>query len=357
MSVFDHNIIYQELRELQNGADAYFSRHILDAIAEALDLGEPQLVCLRETLREKMLPEMRSDRKALEQVLQSVKTAPSRLMSQLQEQHAVLSKGISALEKEPEVRVFSTKSQPDLRKEDPIEPIFVFSAYDNIFCCFEGGDLTHVLRDDIRALKGGDAFVVGEAVLVAQDDAHQNLDEPDEPWIVYDTFGNGWFEEDLSPKECVLGLPNTVCIDRHVKQKHVSKIISAIEKSLLEQLSKDNPEPFRDICAEAAFPPDFHPGHTLVVWGEDNDEEDRFFSVSVYRNDMDGNPDVSLNECFSEDASPVSLAGTIAYCMITFDMDKRLTAEKQKIPLEGRIRTAQDRADDPPANLPQNHDR
>lgn len=60
------------------------------------------------------------------------------------------------------------------------------------------------LRTDIRDIKAGDAFMLSSEppfrqgqILVAARDSHQNFDELDEPWIVYDTAENGWFEEDI----------------------------------------------------------------------------------------------------------------------------------------------------------------
>ena len=55
-------------------------------------------------------------------------------------------------------------------------------------------------RTDIRDIKAGDAFAVSSGrgqVCIAVRDSHQNLDEPDEPWLVYDRQENGWFEEDI----------------------------------------------------------------------------------------------------------------------------------------------------------------
>lgn len=54
------------------------------------------------------------------------------------------------------------------------------------------------LRSHIQDIHNGNAFIVGEAILTAEGDAHQNCDERDKPWIVYDEFGNNWFEEDIA---------------------------------------------------------------------------------------------------------------------------------------------------------------
>lgn len=62
-----------------------------------------------------------------------------------------------------------------------------------------GGDLNS-LRSQIQDISKGDAFVTPDgAIHFASKDAHQNLDEPDEPWIVYDEHGDAWFEEDIMP--------------------------------------------------------------------------------------------------------------------------------------------------------------
>ena len=53
-------------------------------------------------------------------------------------------------------------------------------------------------KTHINEIKKGDYFLVNEEIHTATYDAHQNFDEPDEPWIVYDENNNGWFEEDIN---------------------------------------------------------------------------------------------------------------------------------------------------------------
>lgn len=57
----------------------------------------------------------------------------------------------------------------------------------------------HDLQSKIQDIKKGDAFIVGTSVYCASGDAHQNLDEPDSPWIIYDEQGDSWFEKDIVP--------------------------------------------------------------------------------------------------------------------------------------------------------------
>ena len=52
----------------------------------------------------------------------------------------------------------------------------------------------------ISEIKAGDTFFIGKDKHTAKYDAHQNFDEPDEPWIVYDENDDGWFEEDVEKK-------------------------------------------------------------------------------------------------------------------------------------------------------------
>lgn len=54
-----------------------------------------------------------------------------------------------------------------------------------------------MLRTKIQDIKKEDTFIVNGIMLKAQNDSHQNFDESDEPWIVYDMDGNSWFEEDI----------------------------------------------------------------------------------------------------------------------------------------------------------------
>lgn len=80
----------------------------------------------------------------------------------------------------------------------------VMQTPDGLMCQPHGMSDYVPLRTDICDIKEGDAFVAGpinawsrSRVCIATYDAHQNLDEPDEPWIVHDDKLNSWFEEDI----------------------------------------------------------------------------------------------------------------------------------------------------------------
>jgi len=53
------------------------------------------------------------------------------------------------------------------------------------------------VKTRIRDIEAGDAFYSNGERYIAQYDAHQNFDEYDEPWIVYDINDDCFFEEDI----------------------------------------------------------------------------------------------------------------------------------------------------------------
>lgn len=57
--------------------------------------------------------------------------------------------------------------------------------------------MEQLIKTDIRDIRKGDKFAVNGQIYTASADSHQNFDESDEPWIVYDTEDNGYFEEDI----------------------------------------------------------------------------------------------------------------------------------------------------------------
>lgn len=81
--------------------------------------------------------------------------------------------------------------------EDDIE-IFL-GENGSLYCQLPDEDEPRPLKDRIEDIKEGDAFFFGEDGLIrtASDKAHQNFDEPDEPWITYGDDGDCYFEEDI----------------------------------------------------------------------------------------------------------------------------------------------------------------
>lgn len=89
-----------------------------------------------------------------------------------------------------------------LQEVSVLNDVRIFSENSSLKCHFGpvGEALVlHDLQSRIQDIKKGDAFIVGTSVYCASEDAHQNFDEPDSPWIVYDEHGDSWFEEDIVP--------------------------------------------------------------------------------------------------------------------------------------------------------------
>lgn len=81
-----------------------------------------------------------------------------------------------------------------------------------------------------------------------------------------------------------------------VYQEALSKTIAAVSS---HQTLRDK---FRDICVEVPLGPLSH-NDIVVIWGEENDKHERFYSFSVYSTTPDGQPDTLLRKIFSEDIS------------------------------------------------------
>lgn len=80
-----------------------------------------------------------------------------------------------------------------------------------------------------------------------------------------------------------------------------------------------------DVCVEM---PMNQKGYLMVVWGEENDAEDKFYSVSVYTTDRDGYQDVQLINCFSDSDSMEDLKVTVLDVLDQFEGKLARDAEK-----------------------------
>ncbi len=78
-----------------------------------------------------------------------------------------------------------------------IEDIMVYYTDRGMFCHFPDETDPRPLKTSIQDIMSGDAFMVGGYIHTADGGAHQNLDESDDPWIVYDEGGHSWFAEDI----------------------------------------------------------------------------------------------------------------------------------------------------------------
>ena len=108
------------------------------------------------------------------------------------------------------------------------------------FCRFEGEAEKRLIRDDIRDIKDGDVFFVPSSfklpiIRQALGDSHQNFDEKDEPWIVYDYADDSWFEEDIAdPIACIKEILSSQRDKKTVKPS-LESVIQTAEKSAVER--------------------------------------------------------------------------------------------------------------------------
>ena len=78
-----------------------------------------------------------------------------------------------------------------------IGKIKVYTVGGQQYCQFPDEESPRRYRENIRDIETGDAFLVAGSIRTAESASHQNFDEPDDPWIVYDEGGDCWFEEDF----------------------------------------------------------------------------------------------------------------------------------------------------------------
>lgn len=81
-----------------------------------------------------------------------------------------------------------------------------------------------------------------------------------------------------------------------VYQEALSKTMAAVSstQTLRESLS--------DVCVEVPLGPLSH-NDMVVIWGEENDNNEKFYSFSVYSTTPDGQQDKLLLKTFSADMS------------------------------------------------------
>ncbi len=75
---------------------------------------------------------------------------------------------------------------------------------------------------------------------------------------------------------------------------------------------------FVDVCVELPFTDKFYPGYTLVVWGEENDKKERFYSVSVCES-LNGETGESVVSMFTESNSFDDLQAGIENVLAKFE--------------------------------------
>lgn len=111
-----------------------------------------------------------------------------------------------------------------------------------LMCQFDGEEQKRFVRSNIQEICDGDAFFIGTGLHYADGNAHQNKDEPDEPWILYDEYGDCWFEEDIGdPKACI----EAILIAQQTKalsKMPLDNMIKGAQKSASQQMVEPTPK-------------------------------------------------------------------------------------------------------------------
>lgn len=101
-----------------------------------------------------------------------------------------------------------------------------------------------------------------------------------------------------------------------VYQEALSKTMAAISSAQALR------ESFGDVCVEVPLGPLSH-NDMVVIWGEENDKNEKFYSFSVYSTTPDGQQDKQLCKTFSEDMSTEAFRQSIIDLMSMYKNFKR----------------------------------
>lgn len=127
----------------------------------------------------------------------------------------------------------------------------------------------------------------------------------------------------------------SVCkIDDVIKEGFLEAALMEIEKSCIPDIYKEISEDavnamentlrngfaptFVDNCVELPFSDNFHPGYGLVVWGEEGEQGDRFYSVAVCKC-FEGEMDESVAMLFTETTSFDELENGVEAVLAKFE--------------------------------------
>lgn len=94
----------------------------------------------------------------------------------------------------------------------------IFFENDQMMCQFNDESEIRFVRSRIQDIKAGDAFFTVTGLHCAAEAAHQNLDEPDALWVVFDLNGDGWFEEDIAAVSLAPAAPEKHSLSEKIQQ-------------------------------------------------------------------------------------------------------------------------------------------
>jgi len=122
-----------------------------------------------------------------------------------------------------------------------------------------------------------------------------------------------------------------------------AEIYYAAANKLEEELRNGEYGSFSDICVEQQLN---EKNYKLVIWGEENDTDEKFFSVSVYRTDILGNQEEQILSTLSESENLDDLEAAVMDILQRFDkkiQSKEFETDSNKASLSNQIQSAMDR--------------
>lgn len=216
----------------------------------------------------------------------------------------LLERAISCLPREQSdalaLSILSEEAREDLSRKDREE-----NAWADIESCFYGA-AEYLKIPDIAANRLlSDPQFRSEALRVFwnQDHSYENeaLQEGLE-LLIQDRFSD---KLNLSPEE----------------------IFDEIANLLETEIRNGEAASFIDVCAEL---PINQSKHLLVIWGEENDIDDKFYSVSIYTTDRDGHQKEQLINTFSDSEDLNDLKKTVLEVLNQFEA--KLARESEQKP-------------------------
>ncbi|MBQ8248121.1 MAG: hypothetical protein IJZ42_13415 [Lachnospiraceae bacterium] len=107
-----------------------------------------------------------------------------------------------------------------------------------------------------------------------------------------------------------------------IENSHIPDIYKEISEdavNAMENTLRDGFAPtFIDNCVELPFSDNFHPGYGLVVWGEEGEQGDRFYSIAVCKC-FEGEMDESVAMLFTETTSFDELENGVEAVLAKFE--------------------------------------
>lgn len=108
------------------------------------------------------------------------------------------------------------------------------------------------------------------------------------------------------------------------------QIFCDLKDELHDVISAGEYGTWEDVCAEMPINDDFRFGYNaIVVWGEENDAGEKFFSVSIRKNYSQDNPGEEIHKVFSESSNYEDLESAVYKALRDVEQKRFLETKKE----------------------------